>query len=362
MALRTMAVIDGDGHMIESEAEIAEFADGVMQEWLHRPYRRPGIFPGLDGFHFPQFGEEQGEAAPPAVARPYVRASEARMGSGEDWTALLDRAEIEQAVLFPTLGLSVGFIQVPDYAVRLCRAFNDYVYHRYRKVDSRLHPVALIPMQDPKAAALELRRAVKELGLLGAMLPSTGLPMHLGHEYYFPVYQEAADLGCVLAAHGGSNRGLGMDTFTNFTASHILHHPMPLAMALCSMVYHGVFERWPGLRVGFMEGGAAWLALVLDRAERDEKFEMPGVGRRRMRGCLDTGNILIGCEGEDPTLPYLVSRTGAHLFAYSSDYPHETDLVRAQEEIEETVTHTELSASDKVAILGENSRRFFITR
>ncbi len=111
-----------------------------------------------------------------------------------------------------------------------------------------------------------------------------------------------------------------------------------------------------------MEGGAAWLALVLDRAERDEKFEMPGVGRRRMRGCLDSGNIIIGCEGEDPTLPYLITRTGSHLFAYSSDYPHETDLVRAQDEIEETVTHAELSASDKVAILGENSRRFFITR
>ncbi|MEQ1935019.1 MAG: amidohydrolase family protein, partial [Fimbriimonadaceae bacterium] len=227
-------------------------------------------------------------------------------------------------------------------------------------VDARLHPMALIPMQDPQAAAKELRRAVKELGLRGAMLPSTGLTLHLGHEYYFPVYKEAAELGCVLAVHGGSNRGLGMDSFTNFTASHILHHPMPLAIALSSMVYHGVFARLPSLKVGFMEGGAAWLALILDRSERDEEFNMLGDANRRMRDSLDNGQVLIGCEGEDASLPYLIKRAGSHLFAFSSDYPHETDLEKAKEEIEETIEHEELSQAHKKAILSENARRFFL--
>ena len=69
-----------------------------------------------------------------------------------------------------------------------------------------------MPMQEPQAAVEELRRAINDLGMVGAMLPSTGLPLHLGHGFYDTVYREAADLDCVLAIHGGSNKTIGIDT------------------------------------------------------------------------------------------------------------------------------------------------------
>jgi len=96
---------------------------------------------------------------------------------------LLEKAGVSETVLFPSEGLSVGFFQQADYAVRVCRAFNDYVAERYRKVDKRLYPMGLIAMQDVKEAVKELRRLVLELKLPGAMLPSRGLPLHLGHDY-----------------------------------------------------------------------------------------------------------------------------------------------------------------------------------
>lgn len=99
-------------------------------------------------------------------------------------------------MLFPSEGPSVGFFQQADYATRVCHAFNDYVSECYRKVDPRLHPMGLIAMQDVKEAVKELRRLVLDLKLPGAMLPSHGLPLHLGHDYYWPVYEEAANLGC----------------------------------------------------------------------------------------------------------------------------------------------------------------------
>ena len=68
-------------------------------------------------------------------------------------------------------------------------------------------------MQDVKEAAQELR-LVLDLKLPGAMLPSRGLPLHLGHDYCWPVYEEAANLACALGIHGGSSIGLGADTFT----------------------------------------------------------------------------------------------------------------------------------------------------
>ena len=171
------SVIDCDGHIVESVAEMADFMSARIKQHALTPARnRQGVFPSLDGMHFALHEEN-------AVSKKRITASEYRPGSGEDWLAFLDRAKIERTVLFTSEGLSVGFIQVPKYAVEVCRAYNDYVYHRFAKLSDRLRPMALIPMQDMAAAVAELRRAVKELRLPGAMLPSCGLPLHLAHEY-----------------------------------------------------------------------------------------------------------------------------------------------------------------------------------
>jgi predicted TIM-barrel fold metal-dependent hydrolase len=260
--------------------------------------------------------------------------------------------------MFTSEGLSVGFIQSAEYAVRICRAFNDYVHDRYARLDERLAPMALIPFQDPAAAVQELRRAVKDLGLPGAMIPSTGLPLHLGHEYYWPIYEEAANLDAPLGAHGGSAKGVGMDTFTTFSAVAGLHHSLPLLIGMASLIGHGVFDRYPNLRVGFFEGGCAWLACLLDRVERAEDV----TGRTRMQGLyeyLGNGRILIGCEGNDGTLPYLAKRVGIEPFAWASDYPHEVDLIAARHMIEETIGDDELTEREKAAVLADNARRFF---
>jgi hypothetical protein len=273
---------------------------------------------------------------------------------------MLDKAKVERTVLFTSEGLSVGFIQSPRYAAAVCRAYNDYVHDRYARVSARLRPMALIPMQDPEAAAAELRRAVKELGLPGAMVPSTGLALHLGHEQYWPVYRAAAELDCVLGVHGGSNAGSGLDTFTNFTASHVLHHSVPLMTALVSFVYHGIYDRFPGVRFAFMEGGCGWLAFLLDRMERDQNyFDAADQPKMNPAKYLEDGRILIGCEGSEASLAYVASRVGIEAFAYASDYPHEVDLPAAIHEIDEVAERADLTPAAKQAVLGGNARRFF---
>jgi hypothetical protein len=356
------ALIDADGHLIESLEEMAEFlepsvrrsAQGLEGTGIIMQLNRTSLFGTLDGLHFPRI---QKEREGKQTKRPRVNASEHRMGSAEDWVAFLDKSEMDQTVLYTTEGLQVGLLRNPEYATSVCRSYNDYVASTYAQKDPRIHPIALIPMQDPKAAATELRRCVKELGLIGAMLPSTGLPMHLGHEYYWPIYDEAADLGCILGVHGGSNRNLGLDTFTNLTASHMLHHPVPLLYAFASFVYDGVFDRVPDLKVAFLEGGCAWVPLLLDRAAREAEFGQ--ASKRPFPEYFTGGQILIGCEGVDPSLPYLAKRLGIEPFAYSSDYPHEVDFQAAMHEIDETLEVPELSGAEKAAVLGGNAKRFF---
>jgi predicted TIM-barrel fold metal-dependent hydrolase len=356
MTQKPFSVVDCDGHLVESISELAEFMDrGMRRAVLHPGRNREGAFPSLDGFHGPRVerGSSEDEAR-----REYVTASEHRKGSGEDYLAFVDKAGLDQAVMFASEGLAVGFIQNSDYAVRICRAYNDYVYDRYARLSDRLRPMALIAMQDPAKARLELRRAVKELGLPGAMVPSTGLSLHVGHEYYWPIYEEAANLDCVLGVHGGSASGVGMDSFTKFGALAGLHHSIPLEIALAGLIGHGVLERFPKLRVGFFEGGCGWVVSLLDRMERREKVIGTDHGRAFTQ-YLQSGRILIGCEGNDGSLPYLAKRAGIEPFAWASDYPHEVDLEAARRMIQETVDHPELSPREKEAVLGGNARRFF---
>jgi predicted TIM-barrel fold metal-dependent hydrolase len=215
-------------------------------------------------------------------------------------------------------------------------------------------------MQDVTAAVQELRRAVKDLGLPGAMLPSTGLPLHLGHTLYWPIYEEAEKLDCTLAVHGGSARGIGLDTFTVMTAAHVLHHPVPLMMALVSFIYDGVFDRFPNLRLALMEGGCGWLPCVLDRMKRNEGYYQHYTGPKlHPVEYVTSGRVLIGVEGSEETLSYLVKRVGAQVFAYASDYPHEVDFVAAKHEIQEMAERPDLSNEDKQAILGGNAKKFF---
>src|SRR5262245_541308 len=116
-------VIDCDGHLVESVAELAEYMDPVIREVARAPLRnRQGVFPSLDGYHYPTADRIEGEQG-----GPKLRASSARTGSAEDVLAFVERAGLECTVLYPSEGLSVGNIGAPDYAVRLCRAYNDYV-------------------------------------------------------------------------------------------------------------------------------------------------------------------------------------------------------------------------------------------
>src|SRR5689334_2593006 len=71
---------------------------------------------------------------------------------------------------------------------------------------------------------------------------------------------------------GDSYMNLGFNTYTVFSATRALGMPFPLAIAATGMIVDGVFDRFPQLRVGFMEGGTAWIPLVIDRLEREVAY------------------------------------------------------------------------------------------
>src|SRR5262249_61283737 len=119
-------------------------------------------------------------------------------------------------------------------------AYNDWLYNSYTKRDARLQGVALLPILDVSAAAIELRHAVRELGMRAALLPAaTGLGKAFGHRDFDPLYEEAERLDVALAFHGAASRGFGFGFFGAFIKTHTLGHPFAALGQFTRTIVHG---------------------------------------------------------------------------------------------------------------------------
>lgn len=339
----TNRYVDCDGHVMERIDEISEYIGEPFRTAGHINPRRS--LPSLDRFHTPRLEERKPGTFDPTVGP-------------EKWVQFLEKTGLEYSVLYPTEGLAYGQVVFPAWATAYAKAYNDWLYERYLQFSGRLKGIALIPMQDIPSAVAELRRAVKELGMAGAMIPSNGLNPHLGAKHFWPVYEEAERLDCALAVHGGCYGDLGFNTYTVFPATRALGMPFPLAIAATGMMVDGVFDAFPDLRVGFLEGGTAWIPLVIDRLERE--LEYGGLKlKRKPEDYFTCGRIFVGCEGNEKALAYAIERVGPEPFMFASDFPHEITLGNCMEEINEILERDDLKEDHKAAILGENARRFY---
>src|SRR5881409_3625740 len=128
-------IIDGDGHIMEDTVAIIARMESPYREIAER---KGVVFPPLDHLH-----------AGRAVETPPQRDGRPRVGP-EGWLAFLEDVGIEWTVLYPTTALAYGKIVSLDYAVVLCRAYNDWLYKTYIKTSPRFKGMAIIPMQDPE--------------------------------------------------------------------------------------------------------------------------------------------------------------------------------------------------------------------
>src|SRR4051794_35671671 len=143
-----MLVVDADMHLRDTDAD-------CYRKYLEGPYKNRSVIWPSDGFDR-NLGGKLG-----------VRDVDAQRQLRD-----MDTDGIDMAVLYPTSGLAIGKIYEPDYAVALCKAYNNWL-HDYCNTDpNRLKGVAILPLQDIDAAVKELRRAVTELGLVGGMIPT----------------------------------------------------------------------------------------------------------------------------------------------------------------------------------------------
>jgi predicted TIM-barrel fold metal-dependent hydrolase len=235
----------------------------------------------------------------------------------------------------------------------------------------RFKGIGVLPMHDAEAALEELRHAYKSW-CMRSPFPATGVHLNLGAKPYWPVYAEAARLGCPVVVHGGGHWDLGMETMNVSTGANAIGHPMSLAIALAEMVFNNLFERFPGLRVAYLEGGPLWFLMALERFSRSYEAGTPMNPRGELlhlpegqsvgdylRALIQAGRLVIGIEGGETDLAYAIKVAGDQAFMFSSDFPHEVNAQTIRKEIRELREREEISEEAKEAILHGNAARFY---
>ena len=320
---------------------------------------------------------------PPEGLRQYLK-EENRVrplfGGGEPWDRFLggtlgkgrnddpqvqledmDADGIDIQVIYPTLSLGLCRHKETDVAVDIAHAYNDWLAAFCATNPQRLKGVALVALQDVGAATKEVRRAVEELGMVGVMMPTNVRDQDIGRREYWPFYEEVERLGVGLGVHGGIGASERMHgRFSTFLAVHTVEFPLECMVALTGLVFAGVMEVFPKLRIAALEGCCGWLPFLMDRM--DEEFELRGAReapllKAKPSEYLKSSQVYCAFELEETTLPYVIEHFGAEKLLYSSDYPHWDSAW--PNTVSTFMAREDVSEADKRQILGQNPQQFY---
>jgi hypothetical protein len=247
----------------------------------------------------------------------------------------LDRYGIDAAILNNIFGVSMAAGGPPaEFSLALARAYNEWTRERWLGSDPRWYSSIVLPVEQPAAAAAELARCREADSRFVQALIATQTQDPIGNQKYWPILEAAEHHDIPLAFHISSCRwseGTGSGQFSYYYENHvdIMAHAFSI---VSSLIFQGVFERFPRLKVVLVELGWTWAvpyAWRLDATWRVLHNEVPMLTQRPSEYMRDhfwyTSQPIE--EPEDPRwftdVWGLFERQGfADKLMFSSDYPH----------------------------------------
>jgi predicted TIM-barrel fold metal-dependent hydrolase len=242
---------------------------------------------------------------------------------------VMDKEGIDVAVLFPTIS-AVPIAAIPDvgFAAALARAYNNWLAEFCSLDPERLYAVAQVPLLHVGEAIAEATRAVTELEMRMIVLRPNPYAGRLWTDAaYDPFWACIQDLAVPVAFHEGTYpNGIptaGAERFDNFLFQHIVSHPFEQQLACMSLIAGGTLERFPRLKVAFMESGCGWLPYWLQRID-DHYEELGWMAPTLTMKPSDyfRRQCYISVEAKDAHVRHAVAAIGADRLLFASDFPH----------------------------------------
>ncbi len=354
-------VIDADGHVEEDQHRIVASVPDHLRKAVE------GFIPAdpaTDRTRMIEGRPWRTTYPPPFAEHNHLSAGGVRQEGGRDPRVridVLDSEGIDVSVLFGSAAQLFFLFERPDVAAALCRGYNDWLAEYCAHDPRRLVGVAALPQQDPELAAAELECAVTEHGFVGGFIRPNRISGRTVDDPAFDVlWATAARLDVPVILHEAYIPGIdtvGMDRMTTYAGSHIISHVFEQMTAMLVLTLAGVFDRFPGLRIGFFEAGCGWAPTWLDRIE--EHYELAPAD---YRGGDPQGKVnqrsWLTFEIEEPGLEAACELGWAQNICFASDYPH-FDAVYPGAVKKVRDLHRRLPEAVLDDLLGGNARRFF---
>lgn len=237
--------------------------------------------------------------------------------------------------------------------LEISKFLNDHIAGIVAKYPDRFIGLGTIPMQDTSLAIKEMERCVKELGMAGVQIGSNVNQKNLGEPEFLPVFQAAAELGAAVFIHPWEM--FGQEHIQKYWLPWLVGMPAETARCIASMIFGGVFEKVPELRVAFAHGGGSF-PFTLGRIKHgfDCRPDLVAVDNPISPEKYISRMYFDSLVHDPKSLEFLIDFAGVNHVALGSDYPFPLG-----EDIPGTlIKNSAITDEIKTKLLSENALRW----
>lgn len=259
----------------------------------------------------------------------------------------MDEMGVDMQVVSPSILQQCTYFAPADEALRMETLGNERVAELVAQKPDRLVGLGSVPMQDADVAAQELERCMGELGLKGVIISSNINGKELGDEALRPFWAKAEALGAAIFIHPAGSPDPRLRKHRQLIT---LGQPLEEAFAMSSLVYEGIMDSFPNLKIVMAHGGG-FLPFYTGRHDNDYRA---GRGGQTLKGDFSSylPKFYVDTVLFNPDmLDYLVTKIPASNILCASDYPF------AEKRPVDFVRKARISRKDQDAILGGNTAK-----
>jgi aminocarboxymuconate-semialdehyde decarboxylase len=264
----------------------------------------------------------------------------------------MDHTGVYMQVL-STIPVLFNYWAKPEDALETSRFLNDHLAETVTKYPNRFIGIGTVPMQSMDHAIKEMERCVMELKMPGLEIGSNINGLNLSDTSFFPFYEAAEKLGCALFVHPWEM--MGENQMHKYWLPWLVGMPAETSRAICSMIFGGVFEKFPKLRVAFAHGGGSF-PFTIGRIQHgfDVRPDLVAIDNpvspKNYLGKFWVDSLVHDANA----MQYLIDVMGEDHICLGSDYPFPLGEHVPGKLIEDMA----LSQSIKEKVLFENAKRW----
>jgi len=218
----------------------------------------------------------------------------------------------------------------PYMAADFCKAINDWIAAEWLAKDKRLRASIVVPIQAPDLVLEEIERRAADNRFVSILVLAQGETL-LGRRHFWPVYQLAEKYKLPLAIHAGTQYRQAPSSagWPSHRYEYYFVEAQAFQAQILSLIYEGVFGKYPDLKVVLMESGVSWLPAFMWRANktwRGVRVEVPWVEREPASIIRDNFRVTMqpfDAPSDAKSVEEIIDQIGSEkMFLFASDYPH----------------------------------------